>query len=202
MPLSSRPQHVYIGPGWLVGCYPAARGPGATAEKRRSEQMELDLSHGAFCPVAMFARPQERWIEVGTRMIAPANNPASTALGLRILVVEDELMISMLVEDMLAELGHKVAGIAASVEEATRLANQGDFDGALLDVNLNGKTIDAVAETLMRRDIPFVFTTGYGQQGIPDAYRDWPALQKPYQTQQLGQALARAVARRSRGAGH
>jgi CheY-like chemotaxis protein len=135
-------------------------------------------------------------------MIAPANNPASTALGLRILVVEDELMISMLVEDMLTELGHKVAGIAASVEEATRLANQGDFDGALLDVNLNGKTIDAVAETLMRRDIPFVFTTGYGQQGIPDAYRDWPALQKPYQTQQLGQALARAVARRPRGSGH
>jgi CheY-like chemotaxis protein len=111
-------------------------------------------------------------------------------------------MISMLVEDMLAELGHKVAGIAASIEEATRLADQGDFDGALLDVNLNGKTIDTVAETLMRRDIPFVFTTGYGQQGIPDAYRDWPALQKPYQTQQLGQALAHAIARRSRAPDH
>jgi CheY-like chemotaxis protein len=135
-------------------------------------------------------------------MIAPAESPASITDGLRILVVEDELMISMLVEDMLAELGHKVAGTAASIEEATRLANQGDFDGALLDVNLNGKTIDAVAETLMRRDIPFVFTTGYGQQGIPDAYRDWPALQKPYQTQQLGQALARAVARRPRASGH
>jgi len=111
-------------------------------------------------------------------------------------------MISMLVEDMLAELGHKVAGLAASIEEATRLADQGDFDGALLDVNLNGKTIDAVAETLMRRDIPFVFTTGYGQRGIPDAYRDWPALQKPYQTQQLGQALAHAIARRSQAPGH
>ena len=93
-------------------------------------------------------------------MMAPAQSQASMTHGLRILVVEDELMISMLVEDMLAELGHKVAGIAASIEEATRLADQGDFDGALLDVNLNGKTIDAVAETLMRRDIPFVFTTG------------------------------------------
>ena len=95
-----------------------------------------------------------------------------------------------------------ITAFAASVEEATRLADQGDFDGALLDVNLNGKTIDAVAETLMRRDIPFVFTTGYGQQGIPDAYRDWPALQKPYQTQQLGQALACAIARRSQAKGH
>jgi len=110
-------------------------------------------------------------------------------------------MISMLVEDMLAELGHKVAGIAASIEEAARLATQADFDGALLDVNLNGKTVEIVVETLLRRDIPFVFTTGYGQQGVPDAYRDWPALQKPYQTQQLGQALACAIARRSRGSG-
>ena len=135
-------------------------------------------------------------------MMTPAPSQASMTQGLRILVVEDELMISMLVEDMLAELGHKVAGLAASIEEATRLADQGDFDGALLDVNLNGKTIDAVAETLMRRDIPFVFTTGYGQQGIPDAYRDWPALQKPYQTQQLGQALAHAIARRSQAPGH
>ena len=135
-------------------------------------------------------------------MMTPAPSQASMTRGLRILVVEDELMISMLVEDMLAELGHKVAGIAASIEEATRLADQGDFDGALLDVNLNGKTIDAVAETLMRRHIPFVFTTGYGQQGIPDAYRDWPALQKPYQTQQLGQALANAIARRSQAPGH
>jgi len=110
-------------------------------------------------------------------------------------------MISMLVEDMLAELGHKVAGIAASLEEAARLATQADFDGALLDVNLNGKTVEIVVETLLRRGIPFVFTTGYGQQGIPDAYRDWPALQKPYQTQQLGQALACAIARRSRRSG-
>jgi CheY-like chemotaxis protein len=169
-----------------------ARPKASTRAKRSWNQI-----NDAFCLVASFAQPEERRI----RMIAPAKNPASMTDGLRILVVEDELMISMLVEDMLAELGHKVAGTAASVEEATRLANHGDFDGALLDVNLNGKTIDTVAETLMRRDIPFVFTTGYGEQGIPDAYRDWPALQKPYQTPQLGQALARAVARRARASG-
>jgi CheY-like chemotaxis protein len=115
--------------------------------------------------------------------------------GLRILVVEDELMISMLVEDMLAELGYQVAGVAASVEEASRLAREAEFDGALLDVNLNGKKVDAVAETLAVRNIPFIFTTGYGQQGVPDSFRDRPTLQKPYQTEQLGDALARAVQR-------
>lgn len=102
-------------------------------------------------------------------------------------------MISMLVEDMLAELGHEVAGTAASIEEGRRLAQSGDFDGALLDVNLNGQSVDAVADALVDRNIPFVFTTGYGQQGIPDAYRDRPMLQKPYQIEQLGRALARAL---------
>jgi CheY-like chemotaxis protein len=124
---------------------------------------------------------------------AGGSNAASAAL--RILVVEDELMISMLVEDMLTELGHQVAGVAASLEEATRLAREAEFDGALLDVNLNGKKVDAVAEALVVRNIPFVFTTGYGQQGVPDAFRDRPTLQKPYQIEQLGAALTRAIKR-------
>lgn len=128
-------------------------------------------------------------------MIASAHGSGSATAGLRILVVEDELMISMLVEDMLAELGHEVAGTAASIEEASRLARFGDFDGALLDVNLNGQTVDAVAHALVDRNIPFVFTTGYGQQGIPEAYRDRPMLQKPYQIEQLSHALDSALSR-------
>jgi len=128
-------------------------------------------------------------------MIPAGESSVSAGAGLRILVVEDELMIAMLVEDMLAELGHEVVGIAASIEEASRLAQHADFDGALLDVNLNGKTVDAVVHTLVERKIPFVFTTGYGHHGIPEAYRDRPSLQKPYQTAQLEQALARALKR-------
>ena len=131
-------------------------------------------------------------------MVASAQVSGSVPTGLRILVVEDELMISMLVEDMLAELGHEVAGTAASIEEASRLARSGDFDGALLDVNLNGSTVDAVADALVGRNIPFVFTTGYGQQGVPEAYRDRPMLQKPYQIEQLSRALARALSQRDR----
>jgi CheY-like chemotaxis protein len=133
-------------------------------------------------------------------MAASRQGSGSGVPGLRILVVEDELMISMLVEDMLAELGHEVAATAASIEEASHLAEVGDFDGALLDVNLNGQTVDAVAQALVKRNIPFLFTTGYGQQGIPEAYRDRPTLQKPYQIDQLSQALARAMeAARSAG---
>jgi CheY-like chemotaxis protein len=133
--------------------------------------------------------------EVERRMNAPAQGSGAAATGLRILVVEDELMISMLIEDMLAELGHEVAGTAASIEEASRLARSGDFDGALLDVNLNGQTVDAVTSALVDRNIPFVFTTGYGQQGIPEAYRDRPMLQKPYQIEQLSIALNSALNR-------
>jgi len=121
------------------------------------------------------------------------DSSAPATPGLRILVVEDDLMISMLVEDMIAELGHQVAAVATSIEEACRLAKDANFDGALLDVNLNGKKVDPVAETLVGRNIPFVFTTGYGRQGIPDAFRDLPTLQKPYQIEQLGEALANAM---------
>jgi|SRR5438045_6830395 len=116
--------------------------------------------------------------------------------GLRVLVVEDEVMISMLVEDMLAELGHQVVAFAASVEEAASLAADAEFDAALLDVNLNGQTVDLIAEALARRGKPFIFTTGYGQRGIPQAYKDRPLLPKPYQMEQLGQALVQAVNRR------
>ena len=113
--------------------------------------------------------------------------------GLRILVVEDEAMIMTLVEDMVTELGHRVAGLAASVEEAAGLAEGAEFDVALLDVNLQGRTVETVAATLARRGKPFVFTTGYGERVIPPEFKDRPMLPKPYQIEQLGEILSRVV---------
>ena len=113
--------------------------------------------------------------------------------GLRVLVVEDEVMISTLVEDMVTELGHSVAAHAASVEEAAGLAEGGDFDVALLDVNLQGQTVESVAATLARRGKPFVFTTGYGERVIPPEFKDRPLLPKPYQIEQLGEILSSVV---------
>src|SRR5215469_14710883 len=113
--------------------------------------------------------------------------------GLRVLVVEDEVMISALVEDMVTELGHSLAGLAASVEEAAGLAEGAEFDVALLDVNLQGQTVESVAKMLARRGKPFVFTTGYGERVIPPEFKDRPMLPKPYHIEQLGEILSRVA---------
>src|SRR5437588_42110 len=111
----------------------------------------------------------------------------------RILVVEDELMIRLLLQDMLGELGYTIAAEAAHLDEAIEAAKTGEFDLAILDVHLNGGTIEPVAELLATRGTPFVFSTGYGEQGLPDAYRDRPVLKKPYQMDGLRRVLENAL---------
>jgi CheY-like chemotaxis protein len=113
--------------------------------------------------------------------------------GKRVLVVEDELMIRMLLQDMLADLGHTLAGEAGRIEEALALAKEGEFDVAILDVNLNGQPISPVVEILIKRGLPFVFATGYGQRGVPEPYRNAPTLQKPFQADALAQAIEAAA---------
>jgi CheY-like chemotaxis protein len=116
-----------------------------------------------------------------------------TAKGARVLVVEDELMIRMLLEDMLGELGYIVAAQAARIDEALEAAKNGVFDVAILDINLNGQTIVPVAEALHARGMPFVFATGYGELGLPEAFRDRPTLKKPFQMDGLGRTLEIAL---------
>ncbi len=105
------------------------------------------------------------------------------------------MMIRMLLEGMLDDLGHTVAGEAGEIDEAIALAKQADFDVALLDVNLNGQPITPVVEVLVRRGVPFVFASGYGQRGVPEAYRGSPTLQKPFQVEALAEAIEAAAAR-------
>jgi CheY-like chemotaxis protein len=118
----------------------------------------------------------------------------NSATSKRILVVEDELMIRMLLQDMLADLGHTLAGEAGGIEEAMTLAKQSEFDLAILDVNLNGQPISPVVEVLVARGLPFVFATGYGQRGVPEPYRTTPTLQKPFQSDALAKAIEAAAA--------
>jgi CheY-like chemotaxis protein len=118
---------------------------------------------------------------------APARPLASPR---RVLVVEDEVMIRMLLEEMLGDLGYDVAGAAGGLDEAMALARDADIDVAILDVNLSGNPVYPVAEVLAERGVPFIFSTGYGEQGLPDSYRDCQLLQKPFQTENLEQALA------------
>lgn len=112
----------------------------------------------------------------------------------RLLVVEDEYLIRMLLEDMLADLGYDVAAAVGTIGEASELAAGGDFNAAILDVNLDGEEIFPVADILARRGLPFVFVTGYGERSLPEPYRDRPALQKPFQVEQLKSALAGLLA--------
>lgn len=106
-----------------------------------------------------------------------------------VLLVEDEVMIRMMVADMLQELGYAIAGEAGDIDEGVRLVQVTDFDIAILDVNVNGKVISPVAEAIQLRDIPFVFATGYGVQGLPEKFRDRPTLQKPFQIETLARTI-------------
>ena len=107
----------------------------------------------------------------------------------RLLVVEDEYLIRMLLEDMLDELGYGVAAAVGSIAEAREQAASGTFDGAILDVNVDGQEIYPVAEILAERNLPFVFVTGYGEGSLPDGFRNRPALQKPFQADRLKTTL-------------
>ncbi|MBV9078055.1 MAG: response regulator [Methylobacteriaceae bacterium] len=119
--------------------------------------------------------------------------PGSLA-GLKVLVVEDEVAISLLLEDMLLDLGCEVVGPAGRLSAALKHAEADAIDLALLDVNLAGEPIYPVAEVLARRGIPFVFSTGYGSAGIQDGFRDRPVVQKPFAQNDLEAKLRLAVA--------
>ena len=113
----------------------------------------------------------------------------------RVLVVEDELMIRMLLEDMLGELGYTVTAEAARIDEALEATKTAEFDLAILDVNLDGQPISPVVDALVARGTPFVFATGYGERGLPEPYRDRPMLKKPFQIEGLKQMLESALER-------
>ena len=113
--------------------------------------------------------------------------------GCKVLVVEDEMMIAMLIEDMLEELGCELIGPASKVERALELIASETIEIALLDVNLDGQATDAVAYELQRKGVPFVFATGYGATGVPKQHNDRAVLQKPFQKTDLATALFRAI---------
>src|SRR3954463_2340971 len=113
--------------------------------------------------------------------------------GLRVLVVEDEAAISMLLEDMLMDFGCAIVGPAARLNVAVEMAQSDNFDVAILDVNLAGESIYPVADALAEQKRPFVFSTGYGGAGIKDPYRDRPVVQKPFSQQELRRTIITAL---------
>ncbi|RKK02892.1 response regulator [Pseudoroseomonas wenyumeiae] len=116
-------------------------------------------------------------------------DPRMTLNGRRILVVEDEALIAMLVEDALLDAGAEVLGPAATVEEALALLEDSEIGGAVLDINLAGQLSTPVADLLAERGVPFVVATGYGAAGLPEHHRGVPVLAKPYDPRELVETL-------------
>jgi CheY-like chemotaxis protein len=94
---------------------------------------------------------------------------------------------------MLEELGHELVTVASRLEEAVAAARNEDFDLAILDLNLGGVLTYPAADVLAERGVPFIFATGYGSGGLKEAYSVWPTLQKPFNTEVLGQAIRQAL---------
>ncbi len=113
--------------------------------------------------------------------------------GCRILVVEDESVITMLLQDMFEELRCEVVSLASRFQDALEKANTLAFEVAILDVNLNGQRTFPIAEALMARGLPFIFATGYGAAAVPATFRDAPVLQKPFRIADLERAVRSAL---------
>lgn len=109
--------------------------------------------------------------------------------GLRVLVVEDEMMVSMLLEDMLADLGCAVVGPASRLEEAMAMVDAHDIDCALLDVNLAGTQSFPLADRLRERNTPFAYATGYGEAGLRPNDKGAIILMKPFRESDLIRVL-------------
>src|SRR6202034_3038359 len=108
----------------------------------------------------------------------PADHTPLRMVAPRVLVVEDEMTVAMLIEDMVSELAYEVAAVVPRLEDAMRLLDSDSFDLAMLDVHLNGKTVFPFAAALEEREIPFLFATAYGPRGIPEEFRNRLVLQK------------------------
>lgn len=106
----------------------------------------------------------------------------------RVLIVEDELLIALIIEEMAKDLGYRISGIASNFALARQELSKRNFDGALLDVQLDGRPCPELADILMERDVPFAFVTGYDYIVEP-RHESIPILQKPFTPAQLGVLL-------------
>lgn len=116
-------------------------------------------------------------------------------VGIRVLVVEDEGAVAMLIEEMLEESGCEVVASVARLGTACAVASTAEIDLAMLDVNLAGELVFPVAEILRDRNIPFVFSTGYGASGIPSEFSQCHVLHKPFSDSDLQEKIALTLRR-------
>ena len=113
--------------------------------------------------------------------------------GVRVLVVEDEYLVAILIEEILQSAGCVVMGPVPRLPEALDAIDHEDYDVAVLDVNLAGERINPVADALSERNVPFLFVTGYGTNALPSEYAERPHICKPFRMAELLGALSSVV---------
>jgi CheY-like chemotaxis protein len=118
--------------------------------------------------------------------------------GLRVLVVEDEELVSFAVESLLDDLQCQVVGPYSDLKPALEAAQRDEFDLGLLDIHLRGATSFSIAEVLAARHKPFIFTSGYGEEALPPNRAGWLVCSKPFRGEDLAHMMVEAV--RVRGA--
>ncbi len=134
--------------------------------------------------------------------LSPANDDINLK-GRRVLVVEDDPMVAMLLVDMLDTIGCEIVAVASRLEDALEKAQCLSFDLAILDINLEGANSFHVAELLSKRAIGFIFATGYGKAHLPADLANAPLLQKPFVERDVARALRRALSGRPKArSGH
>lgn len=112
----------------------------------------------------------------------------------RVLLVEDEAMVAMLLEDLLTDMGCKVVAVVGRLDEAIDAAQTLAFDLAILDVNLDGRETYPVADEIAARSLPCIFVTGYGRAGVRESHRRVPVLTKPFREADLRKIVESALA--------
>lgn len=115
--------------------------------------------------------------------------------GCRVLLVEDEVLVAMLVEDILTDLGCTVVGPAARLDAAIEAARSQDIDIAMLDVNLAGARVFPVADVLAGRGLPFIFMSGYGESGLEGPHTGRPVIEKPFNPDSIAEKLRETLGR-------
>jgi two-component sensor histidine kinase/CheY-like chemotaxis protein len=189
---------------------PIKRGFGSTLieQSARSEGGEAHMSVGARgiawditvplpANVPLLESATHSLVNVGASdhaTAAPAAEPPPLLSGRRFLVVEDEPLVSMDLVAGLEEEGAEVVGPAGTPEEALELIDASAIDAALLDGNLRGRPVDNIAAALTRRQIPFVYVTGYDRQSLPQGFGEASILSKPFSREQLREAACQLVA--------
>lgn len=182
---------------------PAARGFGTTLieQSLRPHGGSAEIRYakdGVTCLVSLPLPEMKLPVEPHrphTPALVSVSVAASGIEGVRVLVVEDEALIGMVLDEHLAEAGCVVVGLAQTVQAASAMIESCNFDVALLDGNLGGRPVDALAAQLTQKGVPFAFVTGYGREGLPVAFRTAPIVGKPFTQEQIVAAVSQLVTR-------